>query len=276
MTLKSLLFAIPLLIATTGISTAEAVDNGDAKSTDTQPRQAHLGIGVEPLPSVLTSHLPEVIGKGRGVLVSDVSKDSPAAKAGLQKNDVLIRYDDQDLYSPEQLVKRVRNDEIGKEIELEYVRAGKLNTVKVALAEKPIQTAVKSNWPGLTKRFDVPLIPYKPDFLTEDQDLLDEGTEWTRFESMRVMKGNDGKYNAEVKYKDEDGRSIAREYAGTRQEVRDAIESDEELPQTQKDQLLRSLDDRGEGILPDFNFPNWGPTWQPWNRELFNWPDLTF
>ncbi|MEZ6081498.1 MAG: PDZ domain-containing protein [Pirellulaceae bacterium] len=57
---------------------------------------------------MLTSHLPEVSGEGRGVLVADVMDDSPVAKAGLRKHDVLVRYDDQDLYSPEQLVKRVQ------------------------------------------------------------------------------------------------------------------------------------------------------------------------
>ena len=87
--------------------------------------EARLGIGVSPLPELLTSHLPDVIGKGRGVLVSEVVADSPAAKAGLQKHDVLVRYGDQDLYSPEQLVKRVRNDAPGNEVQIEYVRAGR-------------------------------------------------------------------------------------------------------------------------------------------------------
>jgi S1-C subfamily serine protease len=51
-----------------------------SENGDNHAKQATLGIGVEPLPSVLTSHLPEVIGEGRGVLVADVTDDSPAAK----------------------------------------------------------------------------------------------------------------------------------------------------------------------------------------------------
>ena len=248
-----------------------------SKTNETHATQAMLGIGVEPLPPILTSHLPDVISKGRGILIADVKDDSPAAKAGLRKHDVLIRYDDQDLYSPEQLVKQVRNDKPGSEIELEYVRAGKLNTVKVKLGETPKVVPIESNWPGFTQRFDVPMIPYKPDFLTEKHDASDEGTEWTHFESMSVMKGRDGKYTAKVNYKDDDGTSIDREYTGTRQEVRDAIADDKELPESQREQLLRSLDDRGEG---EFKFPRFqlplGPNWMPWQRELFNWPDLSF
>lgn len=247
------------------------------KSGKVKATQATLGIGVEPMPQVLTSHLPDVIGKGRGILIADVSEDSPAAKAGLRKHDVLVRYDDQDLYSPEQLVKRVRNAKPGSEVELEYVRAGKLHTVKVKLGEKPKDVPTESNWPGFNRQFDVPMIPYKPDFLTEKHDARGEGTEWTHFESMSVTKGIDGKYTAKVKYKDADGASIDREYIGTRQEVRDAIEGDKQLPEAQRDQLLRSLDDRGEGEirLPRLPMPS-GPFWMPWQRELFNWPDVSF
>ena len=255
----------------------EAADSsGDVTTpSDSRPTQAELGIGVAPLPSVLTSHLPDVIGKGRGVLVANVTAGSPADQAGLKKHDVLIRYGDQDLYSPEQLVKRVRNDRPGKEVEVQYVRGGKIATAKVTLGEKSRQPPVQSNWPGFIRPFDVPMPPFRPDFLTEDQDLLGQGTEWTRFQSMSVSKDPDGTYRAAVKYKDEDGDTIEREYSGTRQEVRAAIEADRELPASQKEQLLRSLDDRGRITLPDLDLPSL-PRWSPWSRELFNWPDVTF
>jgi C-terminal processing protease CtpA/Prc len=223
--------------------------------------------------------LPDVIGKGRGVLVSEVTEGSPADRAGLRVHDVLIRYDDQDLYSPEQLVKRVRNDRPGKEIELQYVRAGKVSTAKLTLGEQPVQAPITRDWPGLMGRFDFPTIPFRPDALaedlTKDLDTLTDGSQWTRFESMSVSKGADGKYRATVKYKDEKGDSIDREYVGTRQEVRDAIKDDEELPQSQKEQLLRSLDDRGSMVVPDIHLPKFRDGF-PWNHELFSWPDVNF
>ncbi|TWU43496.1 putative periplasmic serine endoprotease DegP-like precursor [Novipirellula aureliae] len=278
MLVGSALLFTPLLVDRANADDTQPSNEIQSTVTETKATQAELGISVSPLPPVLTSHLPEVIGKGRGVLVSDVRHGSPAEKAGLRMNDVLIRYDDQDLYSPEQLVKRVRNDEPGKEIELEFVRAGKLNTVKVTLGEKPIVVPIENNWPGFTRRFDVPL-PSRPDFLTEDEDLLGDGNEWTHFESISVVKDEDGTYRAKVTYKDENGASIDREYTGTRQEVRDAINHDKELPEDQRNQLLRTLDDRGAGTFPSFKFPsvpNWTPWRQPWNQEWFHWPNMTF
>jgi hypothetical protein len=274
-----------LLGSLSAISLCMAADNSNpaaksqASTTEPQPTQAHLGIGVSPLPPVLTSHLPDVIGKGRGVLVSDVTEGSPADKAGLRVHDVLIRYDDQDLYSPEQLVKRVRNDRPGKEIELQYVRAGKVSTLKLTLGEQPVQAPTMPDWPGLMGRFDFPTIPFRPDALaedlTKDLDTLTDGSQWTRFESMSVSKGADGEYRATMKYKDEKGDSIDREYVGTRQEVRDAIKGDKTLPESQKEQLLRSLDDHGSLVNPDFQLPTF-PKGFPWNHELFSGPDVNF
>ncbi|NNE00751.1 MAG: PDZ domain-containing protein [Pirellulaceae bacterium] len=240
-----------------------------------RPVQAELGIRVSSLPPMLTSHLPDVIDKGRGILVADVTKDSPAQKAGLRNHDVLIRYDDQDLYSPEQLIKRVRNDKPGTEVELQYVRAGKLHTATVTLGQRSRVAQIERNWPGFSSRFDVPLIPYKPDFLTEQQDTNLGGTEWTHFESMSVTKAADGSYRASVKYKGNDGASVDREYTGTRQEVRDAVKSDADLPDAQKKQLLRSLDDRGEMKFRDIQVPDF-PRWAPWSRDLLDWPELRF
>ena len=54
----------------------------------------------------LTFTLTEgVLPKGQGVLVVQVTPDTPAAKAGLRPRDILVNYDDQKLYSPEQLIK---------------------------------------------------------------------------------------------------------------------------------------------------------------------------
>ena len=285
--------ALTIAVSQTCLATDQAGESDAKRTTESakQSRQAHLGLGVSTLPPVLTSHLPEVIGKGRGVLVTQVRDGSPAEKAGLRKYDVLIRYDDQDLYAPEQLVKRVRNEEPGKEVELEYVRSGRLATVKVTLGEAETQSSVTGHWPGLgndwpglmkdwpglsndwpgfNRRFKFPTIPYRPDFLTEEDDLGDEGTQWTDFESMSLMKDSDGKYRAKVQYKGEDGSMVNREYSGTRQEVRDAIESDKELPNNQRQQLLRSLDDRIDTTSSELEFPKL-PSLN-WSRRQFNWP----
>lgn len=252
-----------------------ANDERTKQKDDESPTQARLGIAVTSLPEMLASHLPDVFEKGRGVLVSEVIPGSAADKAGIQRYDVLVRYDDQDLYSPEQLVKRIRNDQPGATIGLEYVRAGKLQAAKVTLDEEPEQERVYAeNWPGLISRFNVPLSPLRPEFLTEAQDALGEGTEWTEFVSLSMTKQDDGTYVVRIVYNDREGTSIRRDFTGTRQEIRDAINDDNDLPESRKEQLLRTLDDRGRVSASEFDFQM--PKWDSWRRELFDWPNIDF
>ena len=263
--------AVILSLLPLGLLADEAANKSKPKAEQTGKvaHEARLGIGVAPLPEVLTSHLPEVISDGRGVLVSEVMDGSAADKAGLKKFDVLVRYDDQELYSTEQLVKRVRNDEPGKSVELQYVRAGKLLTVKATLGEQTKKEVIVSKLPGLGAKLQVPWSPIRPEFWTEAHDRAGDGTEWTSFESMSVEKHEDGAYVVRVTYKDTSGNSISKEFKGTRQEIRDAINDDHDLPDSRKQQLTRTLDDRGQSPLMQRD-------WQNWNRELFNWPNVDF
>ena len=272
-------------LTTTGLIHADdTTAKGDSKPAATQQvqkAQASLGIRVSSLPPVLASHLPEAIVQGRGVLVSEVTEGSAADEAGLKQNDVLTRYDDQDLYSPEQLVKRVRNDQPGTAVELEYVRGGKLQTVKVTLGQSQAPQPGLKNWPGFKGPLEAPLggfrsrffapygqdFPFGSGFSTEQQDASGEATEWTYFSSMSVSKGPDGKYTAKIKFQGENKETLEREYVGTRQEVRELVEADDQLPDSQKRKLLRSLDDRAPLTVPGFEFPKI----PSWGRELFNW-----
>ena len=255
------------LAATCAAPITNAAD--EPKQVENKATEARLGIGVSPLPDVLKSHLPKVIDDGRGVLVSEVTPDSAADKAGLKTHDVLVRYGDQDLYSPEQLVKRVRNDAPGKVVEVQYVRAGELQTAKVTLGEQPLRKPIVSDWSVLNDRFTIPWSPLRPEFWTEAQDAEGDGTEWTSFESLTVTKNEDDSYQVRIVYKDTSGNSIGKEFKGTRQEIRDAITADNDLPQSRKNQLLRSLDDRGQKDATRM-------PWDGFNRELFNWPNVDF
>ncbi|WP_182865145.1 S1C family serine protease [Rhodopirellula sp. JC639] len=262
---------VVLICSSRAIAENRSAGLGDVPTTT----QATLGIAVSSLPEMLSVHLAEVIDQGRGVLVADVVKGSPADKAGIQRFDILVRYDDQDLYSPEQLAKRIRNDQPGSTVALEFVRAGQRQSVKVTLEEQPEREKVYANrWPGLAPRFNVPWTTLRPDFWTAAQDASNEGTEWTEFESLSVTKQADGTYRVRIVYNDHEGKTIDREYAGDRQQIRDALNGDKELPKNRKEQLLRTLDDRGRKQMTDFNFQL--PDWNQWRQELFNWPNAEF
>ncbi len=269
---RSIAFSILTLLCAVAASERTLADESQSSaSSASSTQEARLGIGVSPLPEVLKSHLPEVTEDGRGILISEVMAGSPADNAGLKQHDILVRYDDQDLYSAEQLVKRVRHDDPGNTIELQFVRAGKLQSTKVELGgqEKKSQDFSEWNWPGLVKRFDIPWVPLRPKYWTAFQDVEGDGTEWRSFESLTIQKESAGQYIVRITYTDTSGNSISKEFKGTRQAIRDAINAGDDLPEARKNQLLRTLDDRGREPL--------GPlSWDRTPRAPFNWPGASF
>src|SRR3974390_988176 len=62
---------------------------------------AWLGISTTEASDALASQLD--LQSGVGLVITYVSAESPAAKAGLQKNDVLVSFEDQSLVLPAQL-----------------------------------------------------------------------------------------------------------------------------------------------------------------------------
>src|SRR5690242_20634972 len=81
-------------------------------SRKTRKQIAWLGVSTEEAPDLLTSQLG--LQAGAGLLITYVAADSPAAKAGLQKNDVLVQLEDQLLLYPAQLRKLVRMHKDGE------------------------------------------------------------------------------------------------------------------------------------------------------------------
>ena len=70
---------------------------------------------------------------GSGLVVEMVVPDSGAAKAGVQKYDILTKLDDQMLVNPPQLVTLVRSKKEGDKVELTLLRKGKLQKVTATL-----------------------------------------------------------------------------------------------------------------------------------------------
>jgi hypothetical protein len=272
------LLAVVLLAGVTlgSVTTAQDIVTRDTNQA-TVGTQAYLGLGVAPLHPALTAQLPDVIGEGRGVLVEQVMKGSPAEQAGLRQYDVLVQYNNQDLYAPEQFVKLIRNAAPGSQAMLTYVRGGKLHDTKVTLGEIPMQAPVRGR-----RSFRLPFLdrfvqPWQPQ---AEQPRLEEPqveqprveqprTPWGAFESMTITKHRDGTYKVKIEYRDAEEKQIHREYMGTREEIKKAIEADKELPANERQHVLRSLDkhERPQFVLP------WR---EDRDRELFTWPHLDF
>ena len=76
-------------------------------------------------------------GEGEGVLVREIPPGSPAAVAGLQPGDIIVRFDGKAVTSSDDLVLAIRENEIGDTVTIEYVRSGSRRTTKAVLAERP-------------------------------------------------------------------------------------------------------------------------------------------
>jgi hypothetical protein len=95
--------------------------------------QTWLGVSTDEASEALSAQLG--LDNGVGLVVNYLAADSPAAKAGLKKNDVLTQFESQWLVHPDQLRKLVRSRKPGDTVQLTYYRAGKRETVTATLAE---------------------------------------------------------------------------------------------------------------------------------------------
>lgn len=92
-----------------------------------------LGVSTAEASEALTAQLD--LQHGVGLVVTYVVPDSPAAKAGLQKNDLVVSFEDQSLVHPAQLRKLVRSRNVGDTVKLAFYRVGKLQNVSVHLGQ---------------------------------------------------------------------------------------------------------------------------------------------
>ena len=86
-------------------------------------KRAYLGVGIQPVTQELAKEL-EVKPRG-GVVVTDVYPETPAAKSGLESGDVIVRFGDKMVATPQALQLAVERSPIGKSQTIEVVRDGK-------------------------------------------------------------------------------------------------------------------------------------------------------
>ena len=94
---------------------------------------AWLGVAVEEAPEALSAQLG--LKPGEGLVVDMLASDSPAAKADLRKNDVLVELEGQMLVHPIQLRKLVQMHAEGDPVKVTFYRGGKKQTVSTKLGK---------------------------------------------------------------------------------------------------------------------------------------------
>ena len=139
----------PTLVLTNAIPVAEAREgekkieivtrSGRTGSLKLESDEEHktgpktwLGVVLNEVSPPVASQLP--LDPGTGLIVEHVTPECPAAKAGLQKHDVLVRLGDQVLIAPKQLQTLVANRKAGDTMEIAFLRKGQPQTVTATLA----------------------------------------------------------------------------------------------------------------------------------------------
>src|ERR1041385_3019483 len=116
-------------------------------------KRGYLGITLE----TVHDEYAKVYGMGdsRGAIVTTVSSETngqptPAAKIGLQPNDIIVDFENAPVLNAQDLIQRVASTPVGQQVSLTFLRAvnGKLEkrTVSVALGERP--PLATSEWVG--------------------------------------------------------------------------------------------------------------------------------
>ena len=95
----------------------------------------HLGVSVE---SVTRENMSgfSLSGEPRGVAVREVAEGSPAAKAGLQKNDVILRFDGEQVSSPQKLHRLINESAPEHTARLSISRGGAERELSVTLGRR--------------------------------------------------------------------------------------------------------------------------------------------
>ncbi len=91
-----------------------------------------LGVKIQ----TVTDDIAESVGldKASGALVLDVTKGSPAAKAGIQTSDIILDFDGKEVPNMRKLPRLVADTKIGKTVPVNLWRNGKKKTLEVTIA----------------------------------------------------------------------------------------------------------------------------------------------
>jgi Do/DeqQ family serine protease len=132
-------FAIPVNMAKASMK--QIIAHGEV-------RRGQLGIGIQDISPELREAFNLKNGQ-QGVLVTGVSEDSSAEKAGLQPGDIVIAVDGKKTTSTGQLRSQIGIKEIGDKVRLSLIREGKTKKVNVEVGEPQQLASINNELHGL-------------------------------------------------------------------------------------------------------------------------------
>jgi serine protease Do len=113
---------------------------------DGQVHRAYLGVGIQPIDQNLASQLG--LPTSQGALVTEVRPGSPAEKAGLKPQDVIVEFGGATIYEPRNLSALASRAAIGSSLPVVVLRDGKRVELKVTVLEQPANYGERQTRPA--------------------------------------------------------------------------------------------------------------------------------
>ncbi|MCK5146302.1 PDZ domain-containing protein [bacterium] len=130
---KSIIALSMLLILALGLSAT-------ASGTQKRKRKGYLGVHIERL-SILEK---KELGISHGILVTDVVKDSPAEKAGMLEDDIILYFAGKKIRKSNDLTEKVRNQKPKSSVKVTLLREGKRTDLNVVVGRLRNRFSVNS------------------------------------------------------------------------------------------------------------------------------------
>ena len=105
--------------------------------------RGYLGVGIQPMSDDIAQSLN--LPKNRGEIVARVEPGQPAARAGVQQGDVIVRVAGQDVTPDSTLSFIVASQAVGARVPIELIRNGRPLTVTATLADRPPEEQLAAN-----------------------------------------------------------------------------------------------------------------------------------
>jgi S1-C subfamily serine protease len=99
-------------------------------------RRAYIGVSGQTAPVPRRHAVVAGIDNKMGALLAQIEPDGPAARAGLFPGDVVIRLDGVGVNGVDDLIRVLDRDRIGRTIEMEVLRMGRLRTIDISPIER--------------------------------------------------------------------------------------------------------------------------------------------
>lgn len=106
----------------------------DSNAEEDQNEGPWLGVRVESASSALRDQLG--LEEDEGVVVAVLANDSPASKADIRVNDILLSIDETKLSTPADLRNEIGKHEVGDIVQLKVLRKGQRSDISVTLEDK--------------------------------------------------------------------------------------------------------------------------------------------